>query len=89
MSMHLVWKDNKLLSYRGWVMVLVNREEVNMMGLTVLRVEQVMMIRGYRYLVYRGLVKVIVTREEVNMMGLSVGATGRTFWGVAGHHGKR
>ena len=61
MSMHLVWKDNKFLSYMGWLMVLVTIEVVNLLGLTVLRVwlVVVMMIRSYRYWVYRGLVNVI------------------------------
>ena len=56
MSEYLVWMDYKGLGYRGLETVVVTREEVNIMGLTVLRVWLFMMMRGYRYLVYRGLV---------------------------------
>ena len=58
MSMNLVWMGNKFLGYRGLVTVLVTREEVNMMGLSTLRLWLVMVNRGYRYLVYRGLVNI-------------------------------
>ena len=79
MSMCLVWMDYKCLGYRGLEIVLVNREEVNMM-----EVLRLVVIEGYRwgwccmsmYLVwmeykclgYRGLETVIVNREEVNIM---------------------
>ena len=46
---------------------MVTRDEVNMMGLALLRMWLVMMNRGYRVLV-----NVMVTREEVNMMGMVV-----------------
>jgi hypothetical protein len=64
---------------QGLVNVMVAREEVNMMGLAVLRVWLVMMNRGYR-----GLVNVIVAWEEVIMMGLAVLVAGHGEQGLQG-----